>query len=198
MKALNIYIFALVLLLLSSCQTNEKQTKQPAHSTNTELNQAEQKSYQNATEDIRAGHTDTAIQTLTKITNNYPNHVGAWINLANAYLIAKKINDAENALRHAQTINPAIAEAFNLQGLIEIEKGEYNKAEKSYLSAIQLNESYAFAHYNLALLYDVFYQDPDKALIQYERYLQLNGDNDKSTKSWIAELKQKINRRNKQ
>lgn len=196
MKLLNIYIFAAILLLLNSCQTSDKPTAQTVHSNSTELNQTEQKSYQSATEDIRAGHTEAAIQALTKITNNHPNHVGAWINLANAYLTAKKIHEAENALIHAQAIKPAIAETLNLQGLIQIEKGEYNKAEKSYLGAIQLNENYAFAHYNLALLYDIFYQDPDKALIQYERYLQLNSD-DKNTKNWITELKQKINLRNK-
>lgn len=198
MKLFNNYIFAAILCLLSSCQTSEKPVKQAHHTTSIELNASEQKSYQDALEAIKAGRSDSAISALTKITSNHPDHLGAWINLANSYLIAKKINDAENALAHVQTMKPAIAEALNLEGLIDVEKGEYNKAEKSYLGAIQLKENYAFAHYNLALLYDVYYQTPDQALPHYERYLELSGDTDKNTKNWIAELKQKISKRNKQ
>lgn len=191
-------MLAAVLLFLSSCQTSEKPAKQASRSVNVELSTAEQKNYQDALDAIKTGRADSAISTLTKITNNHPDHIGAWVNLANSYLIAKKIPEAENALAHTQTANPAIAEALNLQGLIEVEKGEYNKAEKSYLGAIKLKENYAFAHYNLALLYDVFYQTPEQAIPHYERYLALSGENDKNTKNWIAELKQKISKRNKQ
>ncbi len=198
MKAFNLYIFTAVLFFLSSCQTSEKPAKQTSRTVNVELSATEQKNYQDALEAIKAGRLDSAISTLTKITNNHPDHIGAWINLANSYLLAKKIPEAETALTHTQTANPTIAEALNLQGLIEVEKGEYNKAEKSYLGAIKLKENYAFAHYNLALLYDVFYQTPEQAIPHYERYLEISGESDKNTKNWIAELKQKIAKRNKQ
>jgi tetratricopeptide (TPR) repeat protein len=197
MNRLNLYIIATILFLLSSCQTSEKPAKQASLAMNISLSAAEQKNYENALEAIKTGHLDSAISALTKITSNHPDHAGAWINLANSYLNAKKINEAENALAHVQNIKPAIPEALNLQGLIETEKGEYTKAEKSYLGAIQLKENYAFAHYNLALLYDIYYQTPDQALPHYERYLAINGDSDKSAKGWVTELKQKISKRNK-
>lgn len=197
MKTFNLYLFASVLLLLSSCQTTEKPAKQTSHAASIELNASEQKSYQDALDAIKAGRPDSAISALIKITNNHPDHIGAWINLANSYLTAKKINDAENAIAHAVEIKPVAAEALNLQGLIAVEKGEYNKAEKSYLGAMQLKENYAFAHYNLALLYDTYYQTPEQAIPHYERYLELTGDADKNTKNWVAELKQKASKRNK-
>lgn len=198
MKMFNVYILAAILVLLNGCQTSEKPIKQASRATSVELSSTELKAYDDALEAVKAGRAESAIPTLIKITNSHPDHVGARINLANSYLITKKIQDAENALSHVLTIKPTVAEAFNLQGLIEVEKSEYNKAEKNYLAAIQQRESYAFAHYNLALLYDVFYQTPDQALPHYERYLELAGDGDKATKNWVAELKQKISRRNKQ
>ncbi len=198
MKIFNLYIFAAILFLLSSCQTNEKPIKQASRTADVELNTTELKAYQEALEAIKAGRAEAAIPVLIKIVGAHPDHVAAQINLANSYLMAKKIQDAENALSHVLTIKPTVAEALNLQGLIDVEKGEYNKAEKNYLSAIQQKQNYAFAHYNLALLYDVFYQTPDQALPHYERYLELGGEGDKYTRNWVAELKQKISKRNKQ
>jgi tetratricopeptide (TPR) repeat protein len=70
-------------------------------------------------------------------------------------------------------------------------------AEKGYKEALQLREKYPAAHYNLGLLYDTYYQDVDRAIVHYDRYLELSDGSDKKTQSWVDELKQKVKRRNK-
>lgn len=186
-----------VLFGLSGCASTPSETKKITSIANVQLSADEQNAYQNALEDIKSEHADKAIPILNKIANNHSDHIGAWINLANAYYADTKINDAELALNHAIKINPKIADIYNLQGLIAVTKGEYINAEKNYLAALQLKESYPAAHYNLALLYDTYYQDLDRAVAQYDRYLDLSDGSDKKTISWVAELKQKIKRRTK-
>lgn len=190
--------FSFVLIFLNGCSNTPSETrKSTGVSKSIELNGDEQKSYQDALEAIKANEAERAIQPLVKISNSHPEHLGAWINLANAYLKGMKISEAENAVTHAKNLDAKVAEIYNLQGLIAIHKGEYTNAEKNYQQALQIKENYPAAHYNLALLYDTYYQDLDRAIVQYDRYLQLSDGTDKKTLGWVEELKQKVKRRNK-
>jgi Tfp pilus assembly protein PilF len=196
-KKIFIYI-ALIFVCLSGCTNTPSDGKRTTSSTKAiELNADEQNSYQDALEAIKSDNPEKAIQPLAKITHNHSEHLGAWINLANAYIKVARIEDAEKSVSQAKGINPKITEIHNLQGLIYVHKGDYANAEKSYLQAIQLKEAYPAAHYNLGLLYDMYYQDMDRAVIQYDRYLELSNGADKKTIGWVTELKQKIKRRNK-
>ena len=188
----------LAFVFLNSCSNTPSESKKGSPATKgVELSADEQKSYSDALEAIKNEEADKAVQPLFKIAHNHPEHLGAWINLSNAYLKGMKINDAENAAARAKALNPKVAEIYNLQGLISVQKGEYGNAEKNYLQAIQLKENYALSHYNLGLLYDMYYQDIDRAIVQYDRYLELSDGSDKKTLGWVTELKQKAKRRNK-
>jgi len=73
--------------------------------------------------------------------------------------------------------------------LIAVSRGKYKEAETHYLTAIKLDNKNASAHYNLALLYDVFYQDIRSAIPHYEQYLALINQEDEDTLNWVEELK---------
>jgi Tfp pilus assembly protein PilF len=201
MKILNrriSFCIVVALIFLSGCANTPSENKKSTSATKgVELSADEQKSYQDALEAIKTDEADKALQPLVKIVHSHPEHLGAWINLSNAYLKGLKINDAENAVARAKALNPKVAEIYNLQGLINVQKGEYGNAEKNYLQAIQLKDNYAATHYNLGLLYDMYYQDIDRAIVQYDRYLELSDGTDKKTSGWVTELKQKVKRRNK-
>jgi len=201
MKTPNSKIFlciALALVFLNSCSNTPSENKKGASiSKGADLNADEQKSYLDALEAIKADEADKAVPPLVKIVQSHPEHLGAWINLSNAYLKGLKISDAENSTARAKAINPNVPEIFNLQGLISVQKGDYGNAEKNYLQAVKLKDNYATAHYNLGLLYDIYYQDLDRAIVQYDRYLELSDGTDKKTLGWVTELKQKVKRRNK-
>lgn len=198
MKIFHTFIFLCsVVVVVTGCSSTTGDSKKSIPTKGAELNIDEQKSYLEALEALKTENADKAIPPLARIANNHPEHLGVWINLANAYVTTAKINEAQSALARAKTLSPNLAEVYNLQGLIAASKGEYGNAEKSYLQAIQLRSNYPSAHYNLALLYDIYYQDIDKAVAHYDRYLELSDGTDKKTLGWVAELKQKIKRRNK-
>jgi tetratricopeptide (TPR) repeat protein len=188
--------FLLLVIFIASC-TSTPQEKQPTKST---FNQTEVIAYQEALKHIQAGELDAgaldkATLALNKLAKAHPTHPGAAINLATALYKSKKVDEASQSLDNAKKINANIPEIYNLSGLIDVEKGKYNSAEQHYLAAIKIKKNYAEAHYNLALVYDLFYQDFGKAISEYEEYLTLTGNVDKAIISWVAELKLKQKRK---
>ena len=73
--------------------------------------------------------------------------------------------------------------------------GHYKQAEAQYLAAIKLDAACASCHYNLALLYDLYYQDLGKAIGQYQAYLDHITNTDEDTQAWIEELKRNLARK---
>jgi Tfp pilus assembly protein PilF len=192
---LNRFICGLPALVIVALLANCSSTPQEKQPNKSPLTPAEANTYQEALNNIKVGELDKASTELNRLMQAHPMHLGVNINLATAYYKNKRIEDASRVLAGTKKINAEIPEVYNLSGLIDVEKGEYNSAEKNYLAAISHKKDYAVAHYNLALMYDIFYQDFTKAIPQYEAYLALIGNEDKNTLNWVAELKLKQKRR---
>ena len=56
------------------------------------------------------------------------------------------------------------------------QEGRYEEAEYAYLQALRLDPTDSYVHYHLGVLYDDSLEEPDKAMMHYRRYLQLNPD----------------------
>jgi len=89
----------------------------------------------------------------------------------------------------ALTKNPNLAQELKLLAYLEQLNGEIRLAEKNYKEAIKNKDDYAIAHYNIALLYDVYLQDIASAIPHYERYMTLTNNKDKATADWLEQLK---------
>lgn len=188
---------AALLFILAGCTPTSapQQPSGPVSGVVTSLTPAETKTYQGALANIQKGDAEKAVKSLDKLAQAHPQHVGLWINLAVARYENNQIKEAADALAHAKKIHGDIAEIHNLSGLIAVKQGEYPAAEKEYQAAIKLKKNYADAHYNLALMYDIFYQDIAKAVEHYEQYLTLVNGDDKETSTWVEELKLTLKRR---
>ncbi|MCK7577319.1 MAG: tetratricopeptide repeat protein [Chromatiales bacterium] len=101
---------------------------------------------------------------------------GPWINLALIDIRKNDIDGARKNLANALERNPKMPQAFNLRGFVELSQGNVNKAAEDYRQAIALRDSYAIAHYNYALIHDIYYQDMKVAVRHYKRYLELTGN----------------------
>lgn len=127
-----------------------------------------------------------------RITRNRPELAGPWINLA---LIDIRKNDIEGARKNvakALERNPKMPQAFNLRGFVELSRGNVARAADDYRQAIALKEDYAIAHYNLALIHDIYFQDLKVAARHYKRYLELTNNHDKKTAEWVIELERQL------
>ena len=84
---------------------------------------------------------------------------------------------------------PDSAGAYNQLGILYRKIGRFTDAVNSYQRALAIQPDYALAHLNLGVLYDLYLQQPDKALQEFERYASLTGGSDALVNSWIKEIK---------
>jgi len=188
------------LLALSGCSSGPTATVgSPAiNAKAAPLAEKDRTAYTNALAELDKGSAKEAAATLTKIANANPGYFDVWINLATAHYKLKEIDGAKRAITQAHKLQPNSAQVSNIQGLISTEDGRYKEAEQLYLASLKLDPNNASTHYNLALLYDIYYQNLPQAISHYESYLSLSSQKDEETEAWKDELKQILISRNSQ
>ena len=189
-----------VLVLISGCSSGPRSTGDaPVPGAKAApLAEKDRNAYASALAELEKGNAKEAAASLTKIANANPGYLDAWINLASANYKLNDFGAAKRAIGHAHQLQPTSADINNIRGLISAEEGRYKDAEQLYLAALKLDPKSASTHYNLALLYDVYYQDIAQAISHYESYLSLSNQKDEETEAWTDELKQILLRRNSQ
>lgn len=150
--------------------------------------------YRQAITELNNSQLDQAETDLMTITRSRPELAGPWANLALIDIKKNNLESASKNLAKALEKNPKMPQAYNLLGYIETSKGNFNKAADDYQQAITLKQDYALAHYNLALLNDIYLQDIKVAIEHYKRYLELTGNQDKKTADWVQELERNLKR----
>lgn len=149
--------------------------------------------YQQGLDAFASRDYDNAKIIFAKFIEKYPSMAGAYVNLA---LIAYHLEDfqtTENLVTQAIGLNPSQAQAYHLRAQLHLKNGDIKKAQDDYIKAITIKPDYTNAHYNLALLYDIYLQDIEQAIKQYSIYLSLLGKEDEATKDWIEHLRRTIN-----
>ena len=96
-----------------------------------------------------------------------------------------------NGLEARSTANPLHHQAYNNLGGMYKKKGMYKEAELAYVKAIELNEEYTNAYYNLGLLYEENLDDELGAIRCYERYIELDGERSDYIRKKLEEIKAK-------
>lgn len=187
----------IIALLLSGCASSPQQEPAVSHKPSDSAAaqaKAEIALYGKAIAYLNDNHLDQAETILTMLTTKRPELAGPWINLALIDIRKNELDKAQQKINQALSRDPSLAQAYNLLGYIEKQKGNINKAISYYQQAIDKKPDYAIAHYNLALLYDIYLQDLPDALQHYKRYQELTHNKDKKIADWIAELENTMKR----
>jgi Tfp pilus assembly protein PilF len=121
----------------------------------------------------------------------YPTYPGAHVNLAIIYASNGDDEGAENSITDALIIDPRHPAALNQLGMLLRRQGKFQDAEAAYTRAITADPEYALGYYNLGVLNELYLQQLDVALQNFERYQAL-GSNDKQVEKWIVDLKRRI------
>jgi tetratricopeptide (TPR) repeat protein len=146
--------------------------------------------YRQALDLIRSGRDADAELELKQLSVAYPQFAGPPLNLGLLYVKGSKLGEAESALKTAVKINPANLQAGNELGIVERRLGKFADAEAAYQHTLAADPNYAPAHLNLGVLYDLYLAEPQKALDEFERYIELAGQN-KQVAGWVAELRKR-------
>ena len=147
--------------------------------------------YGDALKLMRGGRSGDAELEFKQLAVAYPQFAGPEANLGLIYLQSSRLTDAEAAFKAALDRNSANAMAANELGIVERKMGKFTEAESAYQRSIASAPDYAPAYLNLGVLYDLYLSQPQKALDQFEHYLQLAGEN-KQVSGWVVELRKRV------
>ncbi|MCO1332763.1 tetratricopeptide repeat protein [Microbulbifer sp. OS29] len=129
---------------------------------------------------------------LVQITDTWPKLSGAWLNLGIVQQSDEKYADAEQSLRQAITANDNNIFAWNRLAAMLRDRGRFEDAEACYNAAIKRWPDYRDAHRNLGILYDLYLQQPERALQHYQAAQDADPEQDKLLNAWIVELGRRL------
>jgi tetratricopeptide (TPR) repeat protein len=147
--------------------------------------------YAGALQLMKAGRASDAELEFKQMTVAYPEFAGPQLNLGLLYLQGSRLSEAETAFKAALERNPGSAVAGTELGIVERKLGKFAEAEAAYRRTIAAEPNYAPAYLNLGVLYDLYLAEPQKALEQFEHYIQLAGEN-KQVAGWVVELRKRV------
>lgn len=161
------------------------------------VNSAAKRDFDHALQAMTNGNDKEAERLLQQIIAKYPELSGPKANLGIVYLRSGRLAEAKQMVSAAIQQNPNSAQYYNLLGIIDRSDGKFTEARKAYDGALLLDANYAYAHLNIAILYDLYLDDLDKALQHYQRYQALLPKADPQVTKWIADLQLRMKKSNR-
>jgi Flp pilus assembly protein TadD len=153
--------------------------------------------YEQALASMQAGRYKEAETVLLELTRKYPELSGPYANLGILYYRTGRPTEAVEMLNRAIGINSQQAAYYNQLGVIQRSNGRFAEARTAYSRALEVDANYSFAHLNLGILYDLYLDEPDRAVAHYQRYGELSPADAKQVEKWIADLKQRTQKSTK-
>jgi tetratricopeptide (TPR) repeat protein len=150
-----------------------------------------QRDYDRALGAMRNGNDKDAERMLLALTRKAPDLSGPYANLGLLYRRVGRNAEAIAALERAIAINPRRAVYYNELGICYRQEGKFDQARRSYRKSLETDSLYAPAHLNLAILYDLYLQEPKEALPHYQRYRELVPAEAATVSKWIIDLERR-------
>lgn len=141
---------------------------------------------------IQSGDLEGAAAQLREIAVRLPEAATPLANLALVQQRLGHFEEAEKSLAEAIARKPEAA-YYNALGIVQRKRGNFAGARRSYEQALALDNDFAHAHHNLAILCDIYLDDLPAALAHYRHYQRLTGETDKSqVAGWITDLERRV------
>jgi len=176
---------------LSSMSAWLTQSNNSSYDSRGRVKASKKEQFENALKAMHDGQNGDAERLFLLVVDDAPELSGAWLNLGQVYRRLGRLEDANRALRRALDANENNVEIYNQLAIVVREQGLFVDAEALYLTALKRWPEHADMHRNLGILYELYSGKLDKALVHYERYLQLGDGTDTAVKHWVMDLKRR-------
>jgi Tfp pilus assembly protein PilF len=183
-------VFMCLLVTFSGCVT-QSGVKRDAKVQVVDVSSDVQRTFDQALLLLQEEQYDTAITLLNSVIEQEKRLTAPYINLAMAYRHTGNEKLAEENLLKALAIDQTQPVANNELGILYRKQGRFTDAKQVYVNALSEYPDYLPVIKNLGILCDIYMQDPQCALEQFEKYQQYVPE-DKNVQIWIADLKTRI------
>lgn len=148
--------------------------------------------YEIALATVQSGDLEGAAVMLREIVERAPAAVTPLASLAIVQVRLGHLDAAQKSLQDAIAKQPEAA-LYNELGIVQRQQGHFAEARQSYQQALALDERFARAHLNLAILCDLYLGELPTAMEHYRRFQELSGEGDKSqVANWIGDLERRL------
>lgn len=147
--------------------------------------------YVKALQTIRGGEYEKALIMLQSLSSRFPELSGPLVNQGIIHMELEEYGDAEDRLREALEVNSKNPYAHNALGVVLREQGKFDEALEHYRQALVLDPKYARAHFNIAVLAELYMQDLTLALQHFRAYQDLQKQPDQNVANWITDLERR-------
>lgn len=147
--------------------------------------------YQRAVTLMKANQLEDAYALFEEIQAKAPQLAGPALNQALIKIQQQNYKEADVLLQKAIAANSKNPFAYNLQGFVYRQLGQFSKSRSAYEQALNLSPNYAKAHFNLGVLADLYLQDLPLALKHYEAYQGTQSSPDSTVAKWVIDLQKR-------
>ena len=147
--------------------------------------------YQRAVTLMKANQLDDAYTLFEELQTKVPQLAGPALNQALIQIQKQNYKEADVLLQKAIAANGKNPFAYNLQGFVYRQLGQFSKSRAAYEQALSLSPNYAKAHFNLGVLADLYLQDLPLALKHYEAYQGTQTTPDTTVAKWVIDLQKR-------
>jgi Flp pilus assembly protein TadD len=133
---------------------------------------------------LAQGNIDAGVSMLESIVEADPGLSAPHIDLALAYHQKGDLEAAEKHLDKALEINPGHPMALNELGIVYRKTARFAEARRSYEAALEVYPNYHYARRNLGVLCDLYLDDVECAVENYEAYMA-TVDSDDEAALWL-------------
>lgn len=153
---------------------------------------AVKKQFAKAVSAMQDGKDKQATDLFTEIAKQDPQLASPHTNLGILLYREGRLPEAETAFKEALQRSDKDYVAANYLGMIYRIQGRFAEAQAAYEQALAAKPDYAYAHLNMAILYDLYMGKLDQALDHYQQYQQSVSDADPRLAGWLADLQQRM------
>ncbi len=148
--------------------------------------------YQQALQLMKAGRNEQALATFRSLTSQYPSLTGPALNQALILQKMGRLPEAAKVLKKAAYGPTRDPRVMNQLGVVSRQSGQFQEARQAYQAALRLAPNYDKAHYNLAILADLYLGDLPLAIAEFEKYQSLQEKRDRRVDGWLKDLRRRV------
>lgn len=134
---------------------------------------------------------DKARGLLEGLLDARPEHPDLLTNAGIVALAGERQDDAKTLFEETLKVAPGHRVASNNLALILKQEGDFIEASRVLRRGLQRYPGDPTLHYNLAVVYELYIQDLEKALAHYQKYQELVNEPDPKVAGWITDLERR-------